>query len=452
MKKLLLTLSMLMLFWEGKGQGVPFPNPCGSGPGINTIYSLQLDEGKSQLQLGLWTQARIMYNMSNIPGPGGSVLSETSNYDFFRQRVRFGTDVRFVDTSSNVQAGVYTQVEYRGGWGGSSPSYSDPRAGAPRINPYNNIQPRGIRYGYAYAQWNNQTTLVAGILPLTDAYGGALFDADWDFNVGGIALGGPFLKKGKYRLGLVRLIDGVGGDDDQVEKNGQLFLVEQSYPVGELTLGASIYHMNVPEKLLFLGLKETWLGATLGGKSDAFAWKGSFIINAGEVADESHTGVALALNLDAKLGAGKLSFLGLVSTGDDSDKIEKAFVTPHFLLGTGGYWGKAHIFTPNGPSDVNDFGLEIGNSGRGLTTLQVNYGFPLSQSGLNANVYGAWFNAAKELNSSKNMGIEFGGMLDWQIARFLHWEMGVAYASLGKYYGTDPDGIYELFSRFQFEW
>lgn len=452
MKDLLLTFSLLMICLEGMAQGVPFPNPYGGGPGINTIATHQLDEGKSELQLGLWTQARIMYNMSNIPGPGGSILSETSNYDFFRQRVRFGADIRFVDTTDNVQVGAYTQLEYRGGWGGSSPAFSDPRASAPTINPYNNIQPRGIRYGYAYAQWNNRTTLVAGILPLTDAYGGVLFDADWDFNVGGIALGGPFLQKGKYRLGLVRLIDGVGGDSDQVGKNGQLILAEQSYPIGDLTLGASVYHLNVPEELLFLGLKETWLGATLGGKSDAIAWKGSFILNTGEADDESHTGLAIAVNLDAAIGSGKLSVLGLMSTGDELDKTEKAFITPHALLGTGGYWAKAHIFTPNGPSDVNDFGLEAGNRGRGLTTLQLDYGFPISASCLNANIYAAWFNSSTELNASKNMGLEFGAMLNWQIAKFLHWELGGAYASLGDYYGDDPDGIYELFSRFQFEW
>ena len=66
MKNLLLTFSLLMICLEGMAQGVPFPNPYGGGPGINTIATHQLDEGKSELQLGLWTQARIMYNMSNI--------------------------------------------------------------------------------------------------------------------------------------------------------------------------------------------------------------------------------------------------------------------------------------------------------------------------------------------------------------------------------------------------
>ena len=139
-------------------------------------------------------QDRILYNYSKIPGPGGTTFDSTSTYDFFRQRFHAGVDVRLVNDTGAAKAGGYMQLEYRGGWGGSSPDASDPRGNAPANNPYNRLQPRGIRYGFVYYNHSEKLNLSVGILPVTDRVGRILFDADWDFNVGGIALGGKLAK------------------------------------------------------------------------------------------------------------------------------------------------------------------------------------------------------------------------------------------------------------------
>jgi len=61
--------------------------------------------------------------------------------------------------------------------------------------------------------------------------------------------------------------------------------------------------------------------------------------------------------------------------------MDNRFNTIQGLVGTQGYWAYTHIFTANGPSDVNDFGLDIRNmrlgSGAGLITAQVKLSVPL---------------------------------------------------------------------------
>ena len=452
MDRFLLFFFSLLLVWEGNGQSVPLPNLFGPNPGINKMATYQLDNSGAKLNLGLSTQARVMYNFSNIPVPGTTTISDAEGYDFVRQRLRLATDIRYVDSTSNVQMGAYTQVEYRGAWGGSSPTYSDPRNTSPINNPHNFLQARGIRYGYLYLQWNQRTTFTTGILPLSDAFGGMLFDAEWDFNVGGLALGGPFLQKGKYRLALLNLLDELIDDGVLSTKDAYLIIAEQSYPFGSLKFNTSVYRINFPKSSASDKLNETWLGASLGrADEDALSWQGALILNTGDFKGE-HTGLAASLKLDAPLGTGKLSFLGLMATGAENDHGANAFFTPHFLVSTAGYWAKTHIFTPAGPSDVNDFGLEIGNGGAGLKTLQLNFNFPISFPGMSANTYCAWYSAAKDRSNSKYMGVELGGWVHWQLNRFLHWDFGGAYAFMGKFYGPGAEDIFEFFSRLQFEW
>src|SRR3989304_10130559 len=65
----------------------------------------------------------------------------------------------------------------------------------------------------------------------------------------------------------------------------------------------------------------------------------------------------------------RLSVMGLLTTGDETPA--KGFQTLEGIVGSSGYWAYTYIFTAHGPSDVNDFGLEIGNRGRGLGTGQA---------------------------------------------------------------------------------
>ncbi|TAK42955.1 MAG: hypothetical protein EPO28_06620 [Saprospiraceae bacterium] len=435
-------------------QPVPFPAPGHEGLNVKKIAALQLDDA-SQLQFGLWTQNRVMYDLSNIPGPGGTSFSNTGTYDFFRQRFRAAVDVRYVDTTQAIQAGAYTQLEYRGGWGGSSPAVSDPRGSLPVINPYNRLQPRGVRYGFVYLDYKDKATFSAGILPLTDGMGRVLFDADWDFNVGGIAMSGPFFKTGKYRVAYVRLIDGIGAiSPKDVGLNSNLYLFDQSYPLSEnLNLGAHIYSLDVPADLGITAVqRQLWLGVSFGAHLHSFKIDGLLILNNGKIGAETHTGQAFKLGISALAGKGSFELLGLLATGDDEGQTNTRFVTLHQIVGTAGYWGMTHIYTPNGPSDVNDFGLEIGNNGAGLATVQGKYNFAIIPGKVNAYAYAGRFRAMKNRNGSKEMGAEFGGMLTTSLAKYLQLETGAAYATAGKYFAEDADGIFEIFSRFQFTW
>jgi len=450
---MLRVFALLLFALEGMAQAVPFPIALGSAPSVNTLLCHPLKDGSRRLQLGLGTQARVMYNLSNLPGPGASDFSNTGTYDFFRQRLRIVVDFRLVDTSARVQVGSFTQVEYRGGWGGSSPTLSDPRGQAPLINPFNRLQPRGVRYGFLYADWKDRAVLSAGLLPLTDVFGGLLFDADWGFSVGGVALGGPLLEKGRYRLAYVRLVDGVGGTTLEVAKtNGNLLLAEQSYPLrGAARLGFGLYHLVLPSELQLFTGRETWAGLVWTSSSSRLSWKGSLLLNHGELDGEKHTGFAGGLRLGLSAGRTQWSFLAMASTGSGEGETNRAFLTPHALLGTAAYWALTHLFTPAGPSDVNDLALEPGNQGAGLLTTQVGCDFPL-HSRLSANLFGGWFHAVEERNGSHDMGLEFGGLCKWKIAESLQMELGAAYAPLGEFFGTDPDPLFEAFSRLQFEW
>ena len=207
--------------------GVPFPKPGHEGLNVKSLGEF------GGFDIGLWLQYRIMYNNSNIPGPGGTTYGNSTNYDFFRQRFRIGINVQNAE-----KVGVYTQVEYRGGWGGSSPTVSDPRAMTPVNNPYNRLQSHGLRYGFVYYAPNEKLSASAGILPLTDGVGRILFDADWDFNVGGVVLGGK-LTKGDYRLGYVRLVEGVGGTRNQIAEDAGFIFADYNLTLGRtLTVGS----------------------------------------------------------------------------------------------------------------------------------------------------------------------------------------------------------------------
>ncbi len=422
-------------------KGVPFPEPGHEGLNVKSLGTFD------EFEVGLWLQYRIMYNNSNIPGPGGTTYDNSANYDFFRQRFRIGVNVQKAN-----KVGVYTQLEYRGGWGGSSPALSDARDSAPVNNPYNRLQPRGIRYGFIYYAPSEKLNLSAGIIPLTDGVGRILFDADWDFNVGGIVLGGK-LTKGDYRLGYVRLIEGVGGTRNQIGKDAEFMLADYYVPLGKsVTIGAHIYHLTGPGTLNVMRFEaETWYGFTTQGNFGRADLSGVILLNRGSTGEDSHNGVALKLDGGLPLGKTRVNVQAITATGDEAGKTERRFVTPHQILGTGGYWGYTHIFVANGPSDVNDLGVEIGNGGAGLSTLQVKIDTPITDK-LKTQLFGGWFQSDKKRNQSKFMGTEFGGMLSYRIEKYLTWQVGIAYAKMGAFFGENVEDLNEIYSRFQFTW
>ena len=408
-----------------------------------------------KLKVDLGLQYRVMYNFSNI--------TTSDDYDFFRQRFRVTLDVK---PGENV--GGSAQFEYRGGWGGTSPGSSDPRGASVTSIPFNRLQARGIRYGYVYFTHDSHL-IKAGILPVSDQMGDTIFSADWDFNVGGAVLIGK-AEPLDYRVAYVRLVDSLLDDDPSDsdwdfghDQNGHLGILDINTSIDNVKLGGYVYYLSIDGEAVDTdddGLGDTpkntqgWYGVTAATKVGEIDLNGFVLFNSGEIGDESNDGIGVKVEGSLPLGDLKLSAMFLMTTGDETPA--KGFQTIQGLLGSGGYWAYTYIFTPHGPSDVNDFGLEIGNAGYGLRTIQVKLDIPVSDR-LDAQVQAGWFQSSEDVGASGDgLGTEFGGQVKYGVAKNLNLEAGAAFASLDDaaitlYQVADEKSVKEVFARFQLE-
>lgn len=428
------------------------------------LFSLLMVSGGQEAQavklkdadIDFGIQYRVMYNSSNI--------ASKNSYDFFRQRLRFNFDVK-----SESGVGGFVQLEYRGGWGGASPGLSDPR-GAYSVNAFNRLQARGVRYGYLYFPAGPGTVL-AGILPANDEVDQMLFSADWDLNIGGIAYAGKVGEIG-FRTAYVALVDGAFYRDQLAGDKDQHFLVlDLNSKFGNIDAGIHYYgtygkvclpsNPNYPINCGpadFVTLNQTWIGPTATVKLDPVSIHGVLLYNTGKIDVNSTDGWLARLEGSTKLGPVSLGLLGIYSSGKSNGT---GFQTVHGILGTGGYWAYTYIFTPHGPSDVNDYGLEPGNKGYGLTTLQAKVDVPVTN---NVSVQGivGWFRSNKDIvlpgpvNVGKNIGVESGVTINTAVGKNMNLEFGGAIAGLGTagksiYQGNTKGSIHEIFARLQLE-
>jgi hypothetical protein len=422
-------------------------------PGADTQLSL-LDD----INLKMGVQYRTMWNYSNLPILGVTTPADTESNDFFRQRMRLNIDMQPAD---NV--GGFLQLEYRGGWGGSSPEHSDPRGAGlgMGVNAFNRLEARGVRYGYMYYTPTDESYLAAGIIPVSDQIGDTLFSAGWDFNVGGVTYSG--VAHGlDYRLAYVRLVDGVASSDSAViDENGDLFIADANWSVGQTgKLGAHVYYLEVDDDVaLEAGLpgdvSQGWYALSGSVDLDSAAFNGFVSINSGEFGDDDNTGWAVKAETIVPIASSNLGFMGIYSSGDEEgDSPDDQYRTIQGIVGTEGYWAYTHIFTANPPSDVSGLGVGVDLGGRGLTTLQAKLETPITKK-LKNNVYFGWFQASEDNSEGNNdLGVEIGTMFGYELAKHLTLQAGFAYAFLGDYYdsGTrDADNIYELFSMFQLQ-
>lgn len=447
------------------------PEPRGDLP---EGWSRRGDTGVSTLdaagRFAFGMQYRIVYDGSDLPGPGGTTPRDARSYDFFRQRLRLN-----LEASPTENAGAFVQVEFRGGWGGSAPSVSDPRGAEPQLNPFNFIQDRGLRYGYLFWKPSGSNLLMGGILPLSDEVGDTLFSADWDWNVGGLAwLGGS--RGTRWRFAALSLVEGVGSRAaDAIDRDGSLFVADFGRRArtdeGDwgLDWGAHAYALVVSEGLPLGGTRELWLGptATLHRGGTALSLFG--LVDVGELGtgrlnpdgtvasgftDElarSHTGLAWRAELAQSLGRVALRGQLLHTSGDASNEIDRRFVTPMGLFGTQGYWAYTHIFTANGPSDTNDLGTTIDNAGAGLWTAQVKAGVPLRDD-VGLELVGGWFRSAEPRRAGRDMGYELVASVGAAVSGPLRLDAGLAFADLGSFFGADAGSVYELFARVQLQY
>ncbi len=429
-----------------------------------------------KLKISLWLQSRLMYNASNIPGPANTNFGNTESYDFLRQRTRLGIDIRPFE---NV--GGYTQLEFRSGLG-VGPDISDPREGIDFNNiAFNRLDDRGLRYAYFYASPIKEATLVAGIIPSSDYLGDTQFSADWDFNVGGVALTGK-INNFTYRLSYLRLIEGLGFDSiNELGDDAHLLLADftKSFNDEANRLGLHVYYLlnDIPEPSVGK-FHEVWIGVSGKTKIGLARLNGFGVLNVGKfdestllpgnltIPEGSHQGFAFKGEgtvpiVDLPYGPLLLSGQAIFATGDKEGKMDSRFNTIEGLVGTQGYWAYTHIFTANGPSDINDLGLDIGNtrlgSGSGLFTVQAKLDIPLYKL-LNLELDTGVFWSHKKRAGSTYLGTEVGGMFTIPIVKPLSFQIGFAYARLGDFFesleSNDQDldkNLYELFSRLQLE-
>ncbi len=420
-------------------------------PGGDTQVAL-IDEYK--VKIGL--QHRVMWNYSNIPLSGVTTAADTKDYDFFRQRLRFNLDVQPIE---NI--GSFLQLEYRGGWGGSSPANSDPRGVGLTLNAFNRLQTRGVRYGYIYYTPGDETCLAAGVIPVSDRVGDVLFSADWDFNVGGISFNST-AGSIDYRLAYLRVVDGVSSlNSDVAGDNMNLYVADIQFPeLGFAKLGAHIYYLNASKAVAIeAGLpgkvSQGWYALSGSGDIQSVNLNGFIIINNGSYGTFDNTGVAVKTEAVIPLGDPAVKVMGVYATGDkEGTSPESQFRTIQGIFGTEGFWAYTHLFTANGPSDVNDLGAGLDNGGCGLFSIQAKVETPLVEK-LTGELFAGWFQAsADNSDGNKEMGIELGGMLTNEIAKHFNLQLGAAFAFLGDYYkssGQNPDNLSEVFARFQLQ-
>lgn len=454
---------------SARAQSPQAVSPAGDLP---APWSRRGDTGVTPIGNGRFAfgvQYRIVFDGSNLPGPGASTPDRTANYDFFRQRVRLNFEV-----AANENVGAFVQAEFRGGWGGTSPGSSDPRGAEPTLNPFNRLDDRGLRYTYLYWKPKPTQQVIAGILPLSDEFADTLFSADWDWNAGGVAwLGGS--DHSRWRLSTLNLVEGVGGSDSiTVAHDGVMLTADYGRrsmadkTAWAVDWGAHVYALIVQDHLPLGGTRDVWLGPTAALRHNDFALRLFGIINTGKLgvgslnADgtvasgfrtsdaRSHTGFAGRAEIEQAVAHIRLKGQLIHTSGDREGNIDRQFTTPMALLGTSGYWGYTHIFTANGPSDVNDFGADIGNHGAGLTTAQGMASMSLHPR-VGLDLAAGWFRAAEARRQGRTLGAEFAGNLRIQLSGPLNLDAGAAVAKLGDFFGAGEPTIYEVFSRLQLQ-
>lgn len=399
-----------------------------------SAMAVPLSQISDNIDFGI--QYRVMYNNSNI--------QSNKQYDFFRQRLRLSLNVK---TEEGV--GGFLQLEYRKRFG---------QSGA-----FNRLDARGVRYGYLYFPVGPGTVL-AGVLPANDEVDQMLFSSDWDLNVGGIAYAGK-VSEVSYRLAYVRLVEtnnvNTYGDKDQ-----HFLVADFDGNLGVAKAGLHYYGTYGKLGDANTKLNQTWIGPHIDFDAGIAKIHGVLLYNTGKIASTSTKGWLGRLEAKGDLGPTKVGLLGIYSSGKGDVTNPKGFQTVHGLLGTQGYWQYVWLFAPQGPSDVNNIGrggigIEPGNLGYGLTTLQAKVDIPIT-TGVTGTVAAAWFRSNKDMpapggGTSKDLGTEIGGQLTVNLGRYMNLDVGYAYAFLGdaakQNYNapSTKDNANALFARLQLE-
>lgn len=298
-------------------------------------------------------------------------------------------------------------------------------------------------------------TLVAGIVPISDRFGDALFSSDWDYNPLTYALMGKVLGL-DVRLAHGNLSEG-GEGAHPADDMDQIFLDVDS----SAGAGASFYSLNDNTKptSAITGAsrtREDYAGVRFKRAFDAveinaFALyntgKRTFGAAAGAETERKNSGVALKAEAKARIGALKAGVMALYASGDknfsDSTKGKsRSFITPASIAGTTGYWGYTGKLNIQGPTDtgmdthylnIDGGGASTANLGLGLTTVQANVSFPVVEKEIDGYAALGWYtHNSAAAGFKKYIGTDFYAQGTYHFGSGLNWDIGADYAMLGK--------------------
>ena len=271
--------------------------------------------------------------------------------------------------------------------------------------------------------------LQAGIVPLSDYFGDALFSSDWDYNPVALSLTSP-LWGGDVRLFGGSLHEGLETDSEDDFAHYQLDYRLPLSEGNELNFGATLatlegfdggdhLHANVGIGGRWRLREDLHLQGFLVGSQTARE------LIAGASGDAR--GLAVKLELTSERGFGVLA---TYATGD-SDRT--GFLPTMALAETYGYWGYTGILTVQGPTDTGFDGdaVNVSNNGFGLATVQVKYSRKLADR-LDGYLAAGWFGATRAPQGRDSLvGLDLLAMGTYHVNDYLALDFGVGYARLG---------------------
>ncbi len=438
------------------------------------------DLGGIEVQYGV--QARVMANGANFGFHPSAISADQPSSSFANTRLRGWVDLGKIEPGGY---GFYSQFEFGHlayGSGGDFPKRTVNGGDASGIE---------LRRGFLWLMPDEDTLIKVGVqgwndmfterpafdykndLQAVDAYDttqALLANSVWDFNVAGVNLAGRTLDHAHYRLGVFLLGEGDStftGDGGALLLAGDLDLID-----GDRIWGASLYYLRDNGDYsygtfggplaAYDSSEDWWVGVRGHLGSDDWDPSVALIYNQGgtEGPDWDHAGWAARASARGAVGSGEVALLAAVSTGNDGSGDSGEFRTlaqsARDNFGGQGYWSMLPLSSPSGPSDVNDLGVSLQNQGLGLLTVQAAWIQALNDA-VTSHLVAGWLQAAEDhpVSGAADMGVELAAILDWGLRPGLGVQFGAAYMLTGDFYspgaGVDPDDLYELFFRFQFE-
>ncbi len=270
----------------------------------------------------------------------------------------------------------------------------------------------------------------AGLLPLGDRFGDALFSSEWDYNPLALEARIPLVRGGlRFFAGNLDESSESAPEDDIVHYQAEYEATTGGS--GRLVIAATWIEApdedDVGRDYYGLGLSGQWaLREELELRTFVAASRAD-----GELVDDPETeteGIAAKLELVRSFAGSELSFLATWAEGDASGG---GFLPPMSLIGFNGYWGYTGLLTVQGPTDTGFDGdaVNVSNNGYGLASTQMRWRGEANRR-LDWYLALGWFGGSRAEGRASNLGIDVVAMGTWHVTDILALDFGVAAARL----------------------